>query len=248
MFQLPTTKSSILTVFKKTFLLWKHAWIEITGIALLFTAIAGVPHFFIPFHTETVSELFSIIKDIQYFYPLFYFLFILFGYSLLLNRIKSSAQVPQKNFLQDLGNSLKSFPALILAFILFNIVVSLAQGVFIVPGIFLKVLLALYLPLVILEKRGPFKAFNYSCFLIWGNWWRTAIIFSIPLFVFIAILISAEESLAHLWVIRLEDGMTIKALHNLSRIVSYTLFMSFFSVLIVIQLNDLKIRETFKKP
>ncbi len=105
------------------------------------------------------------------------------------------------------------------------------------------VLLLFYFPLIIVDNLGPFTAFSKSCYLVFGNWWRTAIIIGIMYFIIPLFLYIIQWFLAyHL------DAPYLSALHqwmlsifsqNLISIFYVPLFVS--AVLVV--MHDLKIRK-----
>ncbi len=50
---------------------------------------------------------------------------------------------------------------------------TLGTIAFILPGIFVFILLSMAQPLVLLEDKGIIESLKGSCKLIWGKWWNT---------------------------------------------------------------------------
>src|SRR5688572_13927052 len=69
--------------------------------------------------------------------------------------------------------------AIILAMICFLLVLAIGFALPVVPGLILMVSLFLFLPAIVLDRKGPVESLNYSHKLVWGNWWRTAAVISI---------------------------------------------------------------------
>lgn len=47
----------------------------------------------------------------------------------------------------------------------------------ILPGVFLFILLIMVQPLIMFDDKGCFTALKDSCKLVWGNWWRSFVVF-----------------------------------------------------------------------
>ena len=109
--------------------------------------------------------------------------------------------------------------------------------------VYAAVLLLFYFPLIIIDNLNPVSAFTKSCYLVWGNWWRTAIIigmmyFILPLFLYIIQWYFAYH-LAAPYISYLHQWMISSFLQSLISIFYVPLFVS--GVLVV--MHDLKIRK-----
>lgn len=65
--------------------------------------------------------------------------------------------------------------------ILYSIVVMLGLVALVIPGIILMLSLYLFSTAIMLDDKGIVESLKYSHSLIWGNWWRTAVIFTVPI-------------------------------------------------------------------
>jgi hypothetical protein len=86
-----------------------------------------------------------------------------------------------------LQKAMTRLPALIVMVILFGIALMIALVLLVVPFVILTISLSLCYTLAMLENRGPVEALSESHRLVWGNWWRTAAILTVGLFVVIVI-------------------------------------------------------------
>lgn len=68
---------------------------------------------------------------------------------------------------------LPNFFELLVAYLVCGIISVVGLVFFIIPGIYLSIVLTLVAPILILEKNGLGNALNRSFFLIRSNWWRT---------------------------------------------------------------------------
>lgn len=71
--------------------------------------------------------------------------------------------------------------------VLYALIVFLGGIAFILPGIFLSILLGFGGVAIIVDDKGIFAALKHSAVLVWGNWWRTFfVILLFGLIIFIA--------------------------------------------------------------
>jgi len=70
---------------------------------------------------------------------------------------------------------------LLIPTILYFVVFMLASMAFLIPGIIVGLSMFLYTPLVVLRDTGVFRSLGASHKLVWGNWWRTATIITVPM-------------------------------------------------------------------
>ena len=70
------------------------------------------------------------------------------------------------------------FPVLV-ASLLYLIAIILGYILLIIPGMFLGLSLAFYALCIVLEGDGIIESLKHSHRLVWGHWWRTAIIASV---------------------------------------------------------------------
>jgi hypothetical protein len=57
----------------------------------------------------------------------------------------------------------------------------------VIPGIILSISLVFYSALIINDNESIFSSLKSSHRLVWGNWWRTATVFLVPMFFFFVI-------------------------------------------------------------
>lgn len=151
----------------------------------------------------------------------------------------------------SISEALQSTARLILALVLMTICFGLAVAaglvLLVIPGLILIISLILGTNLIVFEGKGPIAALSGSHRLVWGNWWRTAAIFTVGLFVLIVIYVAAGLVVAILTpifaigsenpaLVGLISGMIIGLLINL-------LVTPFYSALLIAVYWDLKLRK-----
>lgn len=110
---------------------------------------------------------------------------------------------------------------------------SLGLHLFLLPGIFIMVLLIMVQPLVLIDDHGIISSLKSSCKLVWGNWWH--IFFSL-IFPFVFVLGWTNLSIIYAFT---NQKWLILGASTLATLAFYPLFYS----CIVIAFGDLKIRK-----
>ncbi len=83
--------------------------------------------------------------------------------------------------------AMRRFPVMLVVFIAYFFIILLGYVALIVPGVILTLTLMFAAYLVITDNAGVGDSFKGSYNLVWGNWWRTAALFTVLFFVFIVI-------------------------------------------------------------
>lgn len=83
-----------------------------------------------------------------------------------------------------LGRSLKkAFTQLIplyIAIVIYFFVVNLSMFLLLLPAVFCAVILAMFIPFILIEKQSIYTAFKSSVRLVWGSWWQTFFVLVVP--------------------------------------------------------------------
>lgn len=250
MFQIPDKKQSIASVIYNAVALWRLSFPKMILPSLFFCIVAAIPNFLHPeLNTYNPFVFLEALQDVPHFHAI-YTVFVLFAYAVLLHRMQRFYSQSRLSLVQDFWFGIRRLPVAILGFIIATIVVVLGYVAFLIPGIILSILVAFYIPLLILERRAGIKQifvyFNESWDLVWGNWWRTAIIFLIPSLVFLMMAVAIDAIAADLWIYTHPEGGEIWVLHNILRILFMAAYLPFLCALFLVQLHDLKMRYKAK--
>jgi hypothetical protein len=101
-------------------------------------------------------------------------------YSAMIYRIDNVVNQRDDDFVGVLMLALKKFPAIIVAGILYTIAITIGTLLLVVPGIILMISLAFFGYFILLEDVGGYESLIASHRLVWGDWWRTNIVFFVP--------------------------------------------------------------------
>jgi len=158
------------------------------------------------------------------------------SYPSLVYRITNEPLAQDTSFLQTLSAGLKKMPSIILAVIMLTAALLLGYVFFIVPGVILSVSTAFYIYFIVIESLGAYESLKASHKLVWGNWWRTLVIFTIPFAGAIVLYLGIGFILAFV----IPKHSFIPSLINL---VLSAFTLPYFFTLGFVQFNDLKLRQ-----
>jgi hypothetical protein len=114
----------------------------------------------------------------------------------------------------------------------------------IIPGIFLAVLLRFFTPLILFDNATVLESLLQSHRLVWGNWWHTAIVLTIPLLIIISVGIMSSVIVDG--ILTLSTTFTKEQINLLMQLTYGTvdkLLSPLFYAIILIQYYDLKRRS-----
>ncbi len=100
------------------------------------------------------------------------------------------------------------------------------------------------LPLILTEDKGIFAALKKSFYLVWGNWWRVALLLIIPTLVYFIILSIIRNIFGVNLTIQYAEVYDYAALLVLAiNILLVALVVPFEGALLLLQLRDLELRK-----
>lgn len=91
------------------------------------------------------------------------------------------------SIMDSFKRGLRCSPRIIAAAILFMIAFMLGSVLLIIPGIILSLSLSLFSTAIVLDDKKVVDSLKFSHSLVWGNWWRTATIYMVPVFIMTAL-------------------------------------------------------------
>ena len=249
MFQLAAHPQSIGKVLDGTFKLFA-ASIKSSFILALLAALAALLPAMIMQH-RMGGDPTAFVQGGMGIFMLFYLIGVLISlvlYSALIYKVNSIALNQQVGYGQAVSVGLRKLLPLILAGILYILAVMVGSILLLVPGIILSVSLIFYVFLIVCDNQGPISALTASHKLVWGNWWRTITVFLAPFFVYLVIYIAAGMVIGVAAGIQASSGeMALSSINlymNLLTLVISVVAYPFFASLMIVQVNDLKIRKS----
>lgn len=160
-------------------------------------------------------------------------------YAAIIYRIDNVVKMREDSFSGALMFSVRKFPALLLALILYGVATFVGTILLIIPGLILGLSLAFYVYFIVLENENGYQALKSSHRLVWKDWWRTLAVFAVPGVILIIALIGISFVFEMLGFSKSGyDGVTI-ATNFLA-----CLYMPYFYALGYVQYHDLKLRKS----
>jgi hypothetical protein len=134
--------------------------------------------------------------------------------------------------------------AIIVAMIAYMLAVTVGMVFLIVPGLLLAVSLIQFLPAIVLDGKGPVESLGYSHKLVWGNWWRTATVYTIAFILMYVLMLVIGVLFGLAFAFTGFDPAATMLVDAASSLVSGFLVMPFFCALAFEVYHDLKMRKT----
>lgn len=241
MYQRPDGPLSIGGVLDDGFRLCKASFSKIFLLALISAFINQIPSAFMGFTPG--EEMTELPVGALWAFALTAVISMVF-YGAVIARVDAISRGESVSLGEALGVGLRRFFPILISLILFTILVMLGLVVLIIPGLIVMLTLVFAPYLSVTDKLGPIEALKQSHRLVWGNWWRTAAIFAVIMFIVFAayFLMGMLGALAGAF-----GGVDVDSGFNLFQYLVLPLVTAIVSPLIyafsMSVLNDLKLRR-----
>ena len=177
MYEKLTTPVSIGKVLDNAFRLFKESFVYCLPASFFVAFANSLPQ--LPSLSPTLlierPWLFLVLLLVSYF-------LIAVSMPALIHRMSGFADGARAPFKANVRVGLSKSLFVLGAMVLYVLAVIVGSILLIVPGIILMVSLALFLYAMVVDDFGAFAALKQSHRLVWGNWWRTVVIFTGGLF------------------------------------------------------------------
>jgi len=183
MYRAPTAPLSIGGVLDNGFQLLRASFSSVIGLAIISAVIGSAPNLVLPQPPLTGEPRIptgflagSLVAGLVS--ALFY--------GAIIARIDAHIKAREMSFAEAVQIGARRLLPMILCFILYGLAVAGGFVLLVIPGVILALSLGMAPYLVITEELGPVDALKRSHNLVWGNWWRTAIIITVIMFILMA--------------------------------------------------------------
>lgn len=168
-------------------------------------------------------------------------LFALMMISSLIFRLYCYCNRIPNNFIHSIRHSLFRLIPLLVLSILYSMLVLSGTMLLIIPGIILSVSLMFVFILGIIDAQGILQTLLNSHRLVWGNWWHTALIISIPLMLGTIITLTS-------FVIAVRFFSEMPYAVFLFNAIAQIIFIPLVFSIALVLLNDLRLRRPLLGP
>jgi hypothetical protein len=242
MFEFSKNKLSITDIWAAGFDLYKQTVLKVWYLAFIMMAVLLIVFNYAVQITKVDTDQakaslttinWSTPTIIAYIIGLLVTIFII---SVILHRIYNLAFNPNYRLVDSLRFVLSKFLIIFSCMVLVYIIVAAGLMLFIVPGIFVGILLIFSLLFILFENAGWLSAIKQSVLLVWGNWWRTFAVILMP-----ALLLLIIQNIVSVII-----GMRLLWLNVLITSLVVSFVKPFFDAVVLVQFNDLKARTRIK--
>lgn len=183
MYQRPDAPLSIGGVLDDGFRLLKSSFGKLFVLALISAFFGQIPNYFIG---GTPAEQLEALTATTFVWLGISFLLSIIFYGALIARVHAVANGDDLSLGGALAVGARRFFPLLACFILYSLALVAGTLALVIPGIILGLSLVFAPYLVITDRLGPVAAIKRSHNLVWGNWWRTAGILTVVIFIIFA--------------------------------------------------------------
>ncbi len=242
MFTLPKQPQSIGEVLDSGFRLFATGFSKTIGLSVVANIIAYVPLFMLTLymasHLQAPADPTAIMAPFGIGILVAMLLSMIF-YLAIIHVFGALAREEPVSIGASLTVGLKRLMPVLIALILYMIAVSLGMVLLIVPGLILMLTLMFFAVGMVLEKEGIFSSLSRSHRLVWGNWWRTATVLTVPVIIVMVVFIGVSLVLAFLSQLIPAPEITSLVVQMVLNAVTQLLFYAIF----VVQYQDLILRK-----
>jgi hypothetical protein len=245
MFQMPDSPQSIGKVLDSGFRLFAYSFKHVFFLVLIAAVAIALPNMI--FGNTTDPQVMAQSVGPMLAMLLVGWLVFLVFYNAVFYRMNALADDRDAGAGEAIGAGLRKMLPVLGAGILFSLAVMVGSLLLLIPGVILMVSLILYVPLIVCDDEGVFSALRTSHNLVWGDWWRTTAVFLVPFVVYIVVYMAVAMIVGAVAgasaVTSGEVGDSVYTMINVAMVVISVIAYPFFAAIMLVQLNDLKLRK-----
>ncbi len=143
----------------------------------------------------------------------------------------------------------KALIPLAVATLLYALATVLGLMLLVVPGFILMISMMLYMPAYVMDRESIVGSLSRSHKLVWGNWWRSFLIMSIPTVIMIVLLMGLGAISGALIAVSAPSEQGVAGMSQYSLLIEVAqhllniLFIPMYAAFMIILYNDLKLRK-----
>lgn len=132
---------------------------------------------------------------------------------------------------------------LLVAGFLYVVAVWLGMILLLIPGIFLSISLLLYANRIMLDRAGIWSSLRDSHRMVWGNWWRTMVVFAVVMIVYMVLSLAIGLPAGFLDQMLFESAFGYGPLSRLGGAIAGAVVFPYVCASVVMLDHDLKLRR-----
>jgi hypothetical protein len=245
-YTLPRQPGSIGQVLDAAVMLFKSSFLYVLPFTIVGGGVALVPNAFLLFYdpVQDTAALGQLLRGGLYWTVFFASVIVAVLFTAAgMARAESVAQGNPISVGAALAIGLRRFPVVVLSLLCFVVAVCVGFVLLVIPGMILMVSLILYTPAIVVDRKGIIEALTYSHSLVWGNWWRTSVLFTVGLVVVYVLFIIIAAALGMLSEILGLERTTLMLLQFITNGLVALVTTPFANALLLEIYRDLKLRK-----
>lgn len=171
-------------------------------------------------------------------------------YNGIIFRIWGIATSKDPGFTESIAQGLRLFFPVLFGSILYALAIMIGSVLLIIPGIILMLSLMFYSVLIVTKRETSMAALKHSHRLVWGNWWRTMIIFTVPAIIAVVLFsvvsfaeVSLLAAMADISPEHPDFETTFNFYYSMINVVVNGLLMPMYVSVMLANFNDLTLRK-----
>lgn len=242
MFTLKNEPQEITALLENSFTLYKRALLPSLPFSFCASILMCVPHL-LGVVEPTTLRLFGHNPMGLWTMTISWFLGVMFLSGLIFRLYCFCYHVPS-HFIASMQQGLFKFISLLLLGALYSLIVLSGTMLLIIPGIILSVSLIFSFILVVTDNQPVLQTLTLSHRLVWGHWWHTVTVISIPLLINIVVMLGGFLIMAGTLI---QFGMNFSQIYiatTLLTIILQTFFIPLIFSVALVLLHDLRQRAS----
>ena len=247
MFTLSSEPQGIGKTIDSGFKLFFASFKSVILLALILGALNVVPQFLMPSALEGDPQAMANLGTTMIIAIFAILILSLILTAAMIAKVGAVAQGSSMSLGSSLGRGLKAFFPMLFGTIMYSIAVAIGSILLLIPGIILMLSLIFYSYIIVIEREGPISALKTSHNLVWGNWWRTALLLTILFVIVYVLLIGLTIPISIALPLMLptqQDPMMFMYVFNISYAIIYAIVTPLMLSLFVVVYYDLKARKS----
>lgn len=242
MFIPATTPQSPLNILKQAMQLYFSNFNALLPVIVALMLVSYLPNLLIPELNSNKIEVLQQGMQFFFMYMPVYLLVIVILHAVIIGRLQAlSEQAHDETINTAAHHALRKALPLFVATLLYSFFISVGFMLMVLPGIFVAVTLAFYIPCILFEKQTGIKSLTMSHRLVSGHWWHTAATLLIALLFFLSLSSLTGQMLVSVLTF---IGMDVSPLTAQFIYIICTSFINpVFHAVVLLQYRDLKIRH-----
>ncbi|RKZ53627.1 MAG: hypothetical protein DRR08_27215 [Candidatus Parabeggiatoa sp. nov. 2] len=241
--ELPTQLQLVAKILDDGIKLFIRSFPKVLPLALADALLSALLHLLIPeLNSPQPAVLIAAVMD-SLIYLFLYVVLMLLLQAAIFYRLSAILTQSDMGNVDALLQAVKKWLPILLATWLYTFLCGVGLLV-IIPGIILAVSLRFFIPLILFDNATVLESLQRSHQLVWGNWWHTAIVLTIPLLIIISVGVMSSAIVEG--ILTLSTGFAKEQINLLIQITYGTvdkLLSPLFYAIILIQYYDLKRRN-----